>query len=88
MEYPSEWTEQEVQEFKDTVSRILAGLDQVRSQLDVNWQDITWKRMREIAERVALMGFDFSVEEAILIGTWLIGSAKSQIHDAEASLPE
>jgi hypothetical protein len=88
MEYPDDWTPEDVQQFKDTVSRILAGMDQVRSQLDLKWQEVSWKRMRELAERVALMGYDFTVEESVLIGTWMLGSARHQIVQAEQSLPD
>lgn len=87
-EYPAEWTEDEVAEFKATVSRILAGFDQVRQELRIDWQEVTWARMRELAHRVALLGFDFKVEEAVLIGTWLLGSARSQISEAESTLPD
>lgn len=88
MDYPEEWTDEEVQEFKDTVARILAGLDQVRTQLDLDWQDVSWRRLREVAERVALLGHDFTVEEATLVGTWLLGSARHQIMLAEQGLPD
>lgn len=87
-EYPAEWTEDQVADFKGTVSRILAGFDQVRQELKIDWQEVTWSRMRVLAQRVALLGYDFKVEEAVLIGTWFLGSARHQITEAEAGLPD
>lgn len=85
VEFPPEWDDDDVAAYKDTVSRILAGLDQVRSELRVSWNEITWKRMREIAERVAITFPDFTVQESVLVGTWLLASAKRQIAETEAA---
>lgn len=86
--YPEDWSEDDVANFKDTVARILAGFEQVRETLDLSWQEVNWKRMRELAERVAMLGFDFKVEEALLIGTWLLGSARQQIQEHEVRVQE
>lgn len=86
IDLPEDWSDEEIADFRDTVSRILAGMDQVRETLGLEWQMINYPRMREIAERVALIAFDFTVEESVLMATWMLGSARTQMtEDAKAA---
>lgn len=88
IEFPDDWTKEDIEIYKDTVSRILAGLDQVRDELKISWQEVPWSRMREMAERIAITFNDFTLEETIMIGTWLMASARRQVIEAEQGVPD
>lgn len=69
--------EERNEQLKDAEARILAGLDQVRAQLGAA-DAITYRRLKELAERIAYSQYDFTVADAVLVGTWMLASAQSQ----------
>jgi hypothetical protein len=87
-EYPEDWTKDDIKRYEDIVSSILAGFEQVRGGLGISWHELPWKRMRELAERLAQLGFDFTVQDSYLIGTYLLSSAREQIQQSERAVAQ
>jgi hypothetical protein len=56
---------------------ILAGLEQVRKTLDLEGA-VTYKRMKELRDRILMSQFDFTLQDTYLVGTWMLSSAMSQ----------
>lgn len=83
-DFPDDWTDVDIQQYKDNRALVLSALDQVRSGLDLSWREVSWKRMIELAERIMAVSYDFNVFESMLVGTYLGSSARSQIKLAEA----
>lgn len=83
--FPEDWTEDDIKQYKDITSSILAGMEQVRKGLDISWTELGWPRMKELAERLAAVGYDFTVFDSYLLGTYLLSSARSQVRNAEAA---
>jgi hypothetical protein len=78
-DFPDDWTDVDIQQYKDNRAVVLSALDQVRSGLDLTWREISYARMQELAERIIAIGYDFNVFDAMLVGTYLGASARSQI---------
>lgn len=68
---------------KDAEARILAGLDQVRAQLELG-EAVTYRRLKELAERVAHSQYDFTLSDAYLVGAWMLASVQSQAPEPDA----
>jgi hypothetical protein len=67
---------------EDARRLILAGLEQVRKNLDLEGT-VTYKRMKELAERIMMSQYDFTLADTYLVGTWMLSSAMSQAPDPE-----
>lgn len=68
---------------RDVAATILAGLDQARSEMNMPWTAVSWKRMKELSQRMALETVDYTPYEGLLIGTWMAASSRSQIRAAQ-----
>lgn len=72
------------QRVRDAASLILSGLDQARAELQMPYHAVTYKRMRELSERLAIETVDYSPYEGLLVGTWMAGSSRTQLLDRPA----
>lgn len=80
-DFPEDWTDVDIKDYKDRHAVILAGLEQVRKTMGLTWQEVSWKRMSELVDRILALGYDFSVAESMLIGSWMAASARSQMDE-------
>jgi hypothetical protein len=82
-EYPDDWGPEEIKQYEANVSLVLAGLDQVRSALNIGMREISWPRMKELAQRIIAITYDVNVFETMLVGNYLSSAARSQVMQAE-----
>ena len=74
-----ELTPEQEADIKTAVAQLEAGLDQMRSELNMPWNLVNRKRMHRLAEILAAVLPDWSVYDVLLVGTFLAGSARQQI---------
>lgn len=84
-----ELPEEQAQQLRDAKTAILAGLDQMRSQMRsqpiMPWNAVSWKRMAVLAERLAVETVDYTAEEGLLVGSWMAASSRTQLVQRQSS---
>lgn len=72
-------TPEELEQIKDIIALISAGLEQVRQEADMPWSAVPLRRIHELAEEVAAMAAGWTAYESWLVGTWMAASARHQL---------
>lgn len=75
--------EEQAQQLRDVSASVLAGLDQARSELRMPWSTVSWKRMKQLADRLAVETVDYTAAEGLLVGTWMAASSRTQLKAAQ-----
>lgn len=68
----------------DAVTTIKAGLEQARSEIDMPWNLVPYKRINELGEQIAVLTVDWTAYDSFLVGTWLAASARHQLLETGA----
>lgn len=71
------------QRLRDVAALILSGLDQSREALGYKMGTVPWKRMGQLADRIAIETADWTAAEGQLIGHWLYASSRAQLAERE-----
>lgn len=77
----------DVKQVKDVAALIYAGLDQMRTALDMPWQAVSHKGMVALSQQLAILTADWKAAEGLLAGSWMAASSRAQIEQSQVPAP-